>query len=149
MTVTVTGGDKLEARLKEIAANLRRASTVEVGWLDGATYPETGMPVALVALINEFGSPAHGQPPRPAIRNMIAAKSTEWRDKFAVLLKANDHDAARALALMGEIIKGDMQQAITDYSGPPLKPSTVVRKGFDKQLVDRGIELAGIDYRVK
>lgn len=148
MTVTVTGGDKLEARLKEIAANLRRASTVEVGWLDGATYPD-GTPVALVALINEFGNAAHGQPPRPAIRNTIAAKSTEWRDKCAVLLKANGYDTGRALALMGEIIKGDLQQAITDYAGPPLKPSTVAAKGFDKQLVDRGIELAGIDYRVK
>ncbi|WP_345822902.1 hypothetical protein ABC766_32220 (plasmid) [Methylobacterium fujisawaense] len=148
MTVTVTGGDKLEARLKEIASGLRRASTVEVGWLDGASYPD-GTPVALVALINEFGNAPHRQPPRPAIRNTIAAKSTEWRDKFAVLLKANDHDTAKALALMGEIIKGDLQQAITEYSGPPLKPSTVTRKGSDKQLVDRGIELAGIDCRVR
>lgn len=148
MTVTVTGGDKLEARLKEIASNLRRASTVEVGWLDGASYPD-GTPVALVALINEFGNAAHGQPPRPAIRNTIAAKATEWRDTFAWLLEANDHDASRALALMGEIIKGDLQRAITEYSGPPLKPSTVARKGSDKQLVDRGIELAGVGYRVK
>lgn len=146
--VTVTGGNKLEARLKEIAANLRRASTVEVGWLDGATYPD-GTPVALAALINEFGNAAHGQPPRPAIRNTIAAKASEWRDKFAALLKANSYDTDRALALMGEIIKGDLQEAITDYSGPPLKPSTVARKGSDKQLVDQGIELAGIDYRVK
>ncbi|MCJ2136650.1 hypothetical protein MKK69_21810, partial [Methylobacterium sp. J-026] len=141
MAVTVTGGDKLEARLKEMASDLRRASTVEVGWLDGATYPD-GTPVALVALINEFGNAAHGQPPRPAIRNTIAVNATEWQAKFAVLLTANSYDTDKALALMGEIIKGDLQQAITEYSGPPLKPSTVARKGSDKQLVDQGIELA-------
>lgn len=144
---TVTGGEKLEAYLREMASKLRQPAAVDVGWMDGATYPETGTPVALVAATNEYGRP--GQPPRPAIRNMIAEKSKEWLQQAGDLLKANGYDLTRTMEQMGAGIKGQMQEAITAYSGPALKPSTIQRKGFDKQLVDQGIELAGIDYRVK
>lgn len=143
----VTGGDKLEAYLRDIASKLERTPTVEVGWIDGATYPETGTPVALVAATNEFGRPK--QPPRPAIRNMIADKSKEWPRQAGALLKANDFDGPRTMEQMGAAIKGQMQEAIATYSGPALKPETIKRKGSDKQLVDRGIEIAGIDYRLK
>lgn len=50
----MTGGDKLEAKLREIAEKAGRANTVRVGFLEGATYPD-GMPVAYVAAINEYG----------------------------------------------------------------------------------------------
>ena len=142
----VTGGEKLQAYLREMAAKMRQPASVDVGWLDGATYPD-GTPVALVACTNEYGRP--GQPPRPAIRGMIADKSPEWGRQAGELLKANGYDLARTMEHMGAAIKGQMQEAITAYAGPALKPSTIQRKGFDKQLIDQGIELAGIDYQVK
>ncbi|PVX61240.1 hypothetical protein [Paraburkholderia unamae] len=54
MGITISGGDKLEAKLREIAEEAAKAKTVRVGFLEGATYPN-GMPVAQVAAINEYG----------------------------------------------------------------------------------------------
>ena len=47
---TVTGGDKVGPKLAEFATLLSNASSVRVGFLEGATYPD-GTPVALVAAI--------------------------------------------------------------------------------------------------
>ena len=146
--VTIKGGDRWEAHLKEYASKLGRPVTLSVGWQDGAAYPD-GTPVAAVVAGNEYGRPSAGQPPRPAIRNMVAARSPEWGPKFAALLKANGGDATHALEQMGEAIKGEMQQAIADYSGPALKPSTVARKGSAKPLVDTGQELASITVKME
>lgn len=48
------GGDKLKARLEEIARMAGKADVVNVGFLADATYPN-GLPVAMVAATNEFG----------------------------------------------------------------------------------------------
>jgi hypothetical protein len=48
------GGEKLKAKLEEIAKQASKADSVNVGFLAGATYPN-GTPVALIAATNEFG----------------------------------------------------------------------------------------------
>jgi hypothetical protein len=57
-----SGGAALEAKLREIADKFGKANTVNVGFLEGATYPN-GIPVALIAATNEYGGtvtvPAH------------------------------------------------------------------------------------------
>jgi hypothetical protein len=57
-----SGGAALEAKLREIAEKVGKANTVNVGFLEGATYPD-GTPVALIAATNEYGGtvtvPAH------------------------------------------------------------------------------------------
>jgi hypothetical protein len=50
-----SGGSKLDAKLKEIAAKLSKAQTVNVGFLEGATYP-SGESVAYIASIQEYGA---------------------------------------------------------------------------------------------
>jgi hypothetical protein len=144
----ISGGDKLDAALNRIAQGLKRGGTVRVGFLENATYPD-GTSVSLVAAINEFGAPSRGQPPRPFFRRMIAAKSGEWPKAIEGLLKANDYDTKRVLALMGEGIKGQLQQSIVDLVEPPLKPSTIARKGSSKPLIDTGHMLNSVDYEVK
>jgi hypothetical protein len=61
-TQTFSGGAALEAKLREIAEKVGKANTVNVGFLEGATYPD-GTPVAQIAAINEYGGtatvPAH------------------------------------------------------------------------------------------
>lgn len=161
--VQLTGGDKLAAKLAEISKNLTKAASVDVGFLENATYPD-GTPVALVAALNEFGSgnkvshkiaralgmaaPA-AIPPRPFFRNMIADKSPQWPAAVGNLLIANGYDATKTLGQTGAAIKGQLQASIVAYVGPPLKPSTIARKGNDKQLVDTGHMLASVDYTVK
>jgi hypothetical protein len=145
---SVTGGGRLDAALGAIAAKLGGASEVQIGFLGNATYPD-GTSVALVAFINEYGRSKIGQPPRPFFRNMIAAKSPEWPKAIAGLLKATDYDGASTLNQTGAAIKGQLQQSITDLTSPPLKQSTIDRKGFDKPLIDTGHMQNSVDYIVK
>lgn len=48
------GGAKLDEALKKISSRLSTATMVEVGFIDGATYPD-GTSVAMVATTQEFG----------------------------------------------------------------------------------------------
>ncbi len=145
---TLSGGDKLEKRLMEIAKKLQKAGSVNIGFLEGATYPD-GKGVPFIAAMNEFGVPSHGQPPRPYFRIMIAAKSPKWGDAVAKSLKSHDYDTQEALAVVGEGIVGQLRQSITDLISPPLAESTIARKGFDKPLIDTSHMLNSADYEVK
>jgi len=145
--VTITGGDKLQAALRDMAQKVANPATLSVGFLSGATYPD-GTSVPMVAAIQEYGRPPV-QPPRPFFRRMIARYSGEWPEAIGGLLKANGYDAEKALELTGAAVAGQLRQSITDLVDPPLAPSTIRRKGFDKPLIDRGILLASVDYEVK
>jgi hypothetical protein len=118
-----------------------------VGFLEGATYPD-GTSVAMVAVIQDFGAPNAGIPPRPFFRNVVAEGKMTWGKSLVTILKDNDYDAKRALKLMGEGIRGQIQNSITNGSFTPLKPATVRRKGFDKPLIDTGHMLNSVDYEV-
>lgn len=172
---TVKGGDRLKAILEEISNQLDTGDVLRVGVLEGATYPagpahetreqygqrkrkgqdgaiagtEAGVSVALVAATLEYGSPKNGIHPRPAVREMIAAKSPEWPAALGKILKMTDYDAARALAIFGEGVRGQWQEAILNFSGEPLKAATIRRKGFDKQLVDTSHYVNSVDYEVE
>lgn len=143
-----SGGAKMEEYLRKLAAKITKPGTLRVGFLEGATYPN-GTSVPMVAAINEFGAPSRGIPPRPYFRGMIADKSQNWGKSLGNVLKNNGYDTEKALLQMGEGIKGQLQQAITDFSGVPLAPATIARKGFSKQLVDTGHMLNSVDYEVK
>jgi len=122
---TISGGDKLQAQLDKIAAAATKASTLRVGFLENAAYPD-GTKVAMVAAIQEFGAPRVGIPPRPFFRNMIRKKSPEWPKAIANLLKANDYDARLTLMQAGDAIRGQLQQSIVDTFAPSLSPVTLM-----------------------
>lgn len=143
---TIKGGDKLEASLADLAKRVAVPATLRVGFLENATYPG-GKSVAMIAAFNEFGTSR--MPPRPFFRNMIAAKSKEWPDAMAKLLKANNFDVKSVLPLVGEGIKGQLQQSIRDLTAPPLAQSTIDRKGFDKPLIDTSVMINSVGYDVK
>jgi hypothetical protein len=145
---TLKGGDKLEAALAKIAKNLTKAAAVDVGFLEDATYPD-GTSVAMVAAIQEFGAPKANIPPRPFFRGMIQDKSPEWPVLIAKELKATDYDAKVTLARIGDYMVGELQEAINDFSGAPLSPKTVKKKGSSKQLVDTKVMLRSANRRVK
>ena len=145
---TLRGGDKLDRKLKELAAKLRDPATLRVGFLESATYPD-GTPVAMIAAIQDFGAPRAGIPPRPFFRNMIAAKQGEWPEAIGTLLKMNNYDVKVALEIAGEAIAGQLRQSIVDTNSPPLKPATVRHKGFDKPLVLTGHMLNSVSHEVE
>jgi len=87
-------------------------------------------------------------PARPYFRRMIAAKSNEWGAASGRYLVASQFDAAKALALMGELIRGQLQGSIRELTDPPLAASTIKAKGFAKPLIASGHMLNSVDYEV-
>jgi hypothetical protein len=146
---TVTGGGGLKAALEKIIKNVSKASSVEVGFAAGATYPD-GTSVPLVAAIQEFGAPGKGIPPRPFFRNMVRSKSGAWPDQMLELLKANNYDTAKTMKQMGLIVQDQLQQSIIDMNAPALSEVTVMLRGMRRQkrfrdlpfheLIDTAIE---------
>ncbi len=143
-----SGGDALERRLAEMAEKLGEGKVLRVGFLENATYPD-GQQVAMIAAANEFGNPANNQPPRPFFRNMIVDNKDNWPDDIVRIAQATDFDGEQTLGLMGEHIKGQLQQSIRELMEPPLSPVTIEKKGFDKPLIDTGHMLNSVDYDIR
>ncbi len=87
-------------------------------------------------------------PPRPFFRTMIKERAKTWPAAIEANLKATAYDAAKTLALMGEIIKGQLQQAIQDFRVPGNAPSTIRSKGFDKPLIHTRTMWRSVDFKV-
>ena len=160
---SISGGDKLEAKLRELAAKVSRPATLRVGFLENARYPD-GTPVAMIAAIHNWGAPSRGIPPRPFFSNMIKAKKGEWPAAIAEQLRVADWDAAVALDVVGAAIAGQLRESVIETNSPPLKDATIVRKGgtrgmkYDpknratfpaKPLIDTGWMYENIDHEVK
>ena len=103
----------------------------------------------MIAAIQEFGAPSVGIPPRPFFRNMIAAKQSEWAPALKIQLKANGYNGPQALDILGAAIAGQLRQSVIDTNSPPLKPTTIRRKGFAKPLIDTSVMINSIDHEVK
>lgn len=144
----MTGGNALSKKLSDMAGMLGTGAVVRIGFLENAKYPD-GKSVAMIAAINEFGAPSRGQPPRPAFRNMIAAKKGEWPKAISDLLTANEFDVDKTLAMTGEAIASQLRQSITEITTPPLKPATIKRKGFAKPWIETAHLLQSVSYEVK
>jgi len=137
---TIKGGDKLAGALRAIAQKLKKASTLRVGFLENAVYPN-GTPVAMVAAVNNFGAPRASIPKRPFFSDMVASKSNGWPKIIGAALAANDMDGERALAITGEHIKGELQESIINTMSPALSPITIMLRGMksaDQSLVVTG-----------
>ncbi len=76
-SVTITGGAKLQARLKKMAKDLASGRVLRVGILAKSTYPD-GTPVAKIAIANEFGATIH----MPA-RDQTVYRKLKKNGKFA------------------------------------------------------------------
>lgn len=146
--VELKGGEKLKAALKDIERRAGNAKAVNVGFLEGATYPD-GTPVAMVAAIQNYGAPGAGIPPRPFFSRMVKERSPGWGISLGTLLKNNHYDGHKALDQMGEGIAGQLRESVIQTNSPGLKPATVRRKGFDKPLVDTSHMINSIDHEVK
>jgi hypothetical protein len=144
----MTGGDRLKAYLEDLSKRIGVGTVLRTGFLENATYPD-GTPVALVAAANEFGDPGQNRPPRAFFRIMLAEKAPGWGVKFGKILKATGYNLDQSLGLMGEMVKGELQQSIRDFVAPELAESTIAAKGFDKPLIDTGHMLNSVDYDLK
>lgn len=140
----ISGGDKVEKILEELAEKMH--GSLDVGFLEGATYQDDGMPVAQVAFWNEYGTSR--APARPFFRTTIEEKSDEWADRLARAAKHYDYDASAVLEAMGESVLEDIQSSITGWTDPRNADSTIAKKGFNKPLVDSNHMHDSVAYRV-
>lgn len=123
-----------------------------VGWFEGKLYPD-GTPVALVATVQEYGSPANGIPPRPFFRPTVSAQRTAWKKIIADGTKAMLRGSVGPVQVMegvGLQAQGDFKKAIAKVTTPPLAKGTLrartLRNGGKaasaKPLNDTGYMLA-------
>lgn len=137
---TISGGDALEAKLKEIAQRLGKSSELEVGFLEGATYPDDAhTPVGQVAAWLNYGTKT--APPRPFFSNMVKAEAPKWGDKLARVLLSVNYDISKAFAIMGEGIGGQLYQALVDLDSPALSPVTLMLRQM--QIDDPNLVITG------
>ncbi len=126
----ITGGKKFQKALDQLAKKISKPGTLRVGFLENAKYP-SGMPVAAVAAIQEYGAPKAHIPPRPFMRNTITKHENEWGKGIARVLKNTNYDVDLTLRLTGDLIKGQLQQSIRDTNTPALSQTTLMlRKMF-------------------
>jgi len=135
----VSGGEKLEAYLEELAKKARPV-TLKVGFLEGEQ--------ATKAAMNEFGTA--NSPPRPFFRAALTKNSPDWAPLAQQLLLVEQYDTERVANQMGAVIAGQITESIIDSDlGPPLAKSTVIRKGHDTPLIDTGIMSKSVSWEVE
>lgn len=134
-TRTLSGGDKLQAKLAEISKRLEGQHSLKVGFLEGSRYPDENgqgdITAAQSAFWLNYGTKT--APPRPFFSNLIAEKGDTWGDELMKIMVANDWNIDVALAQMGERIAGQLRDAIVNMDSPALSPVTLMLR---KMLID-------------
>ena len=112
---------------------------------------EDGTPVAMIAAVQEFGSPERGIPERSFLRSGVKVHGNDFvqlnrRNLAAVLNGTMTFDTA--LGQLGAFAAGKVKQQIKDATFAPLKQETIDRKGSTKPLIDTGQMWQSITYEL-
>lgn len=120
--------ERLLLQLADIASKLESGKKLRVGFLEGATETRDGkvVSVPMVAAIQNFGAPKVGIPPRPFFTNFVKNCQGGWGSAVAKNLIAYDWNADQALRAVGEGMKAQLQQSITDTNSPQLSQVTLM-----------------------
>lgn len=113
---------------------------------------ENGTSMALVAAVNEFGSPDRGIPERPFLRTGIREnypRITRLNVRTLRQVAEGTMTANTALSLLGELATGGVKAKIAEGGFVANAPSTIKAKGSDKPLVDSGALRQSITYVVE
>lgn len=139
---------KILSKLKQLKS-LKGASVV-VGFPKGwNAYPD-GTPVAMVATVHEFGSPAQNIPSRPFFRTTLFVNKNykELRIKKFTMIMNGKLPVIMAMNQLGDTIKNDIVDSIIAIKSPKLKDNTIKRKGSSNPLVDTGHLKQSVTYKV-
>jgi len=143
----IEGGDRLALALEDISRKLKNNENLKVGFFEDQTY-EDGTPVAMIAAVQDYGSPSLGIPPRPFFRNWAREVPRYCAMRVRALLKENDFDVEKSLSILGEEMAEQLRQSILDTNEPPLADSTVRKKGSAKPLIDTWHMHDSVTFRV-
>ena len=147
MRAYISGGN----RLKSVISHIKTAKPVSIdyGQHSNATYPD-GLPVAQVALWNEYGT--ERIPERPSFRhaNTLLGNEMAYRLKGFSLEKSDKIVHDRTLHNIGEMAVNNLKQSVTGsgISYTQNAPSTIQSKKSSKPLIDTGRLLNSPTYQV-
>lgn len=148
-------------RLQEALNKLTNCSA-KVGWFEGQPYPD-GTSVAMVAMTQEYGSPAKNIPPRPFVRPTISKYEKQWANYFEKgskeLLK-NEITIEQIFEKVASKAASQIKKSITEVTEPPLAQATInarlrrkknktVTTGLTKPLIDTKHMFRSLSYVVE
>jgi hypothetical protein len=128
----------LRVDLPHLAALLKRVAEVDsgspritVGVHASEGVSATGVPIAMIASVHEFGSPARNVPARPYLRPTFEAH----RGRYAMMIRGaliksiiKGADLRPLLALVGEKSQSDVLRKLRSNIAPKLSPRTIQRR---------------------
>lgn len=151
---------------QNIAVAMRYLSenVLRVGWFESSRYPD-GTPVAYVAMIQEYGSPAQGIPPRPFLRPTVVRDEAHWKELLMQAcrkISKGQITAEQTLRVIALQVQGDIALSIAKVDTPPLAPETIAARlrrykspakkgaptGVSKPLVDTSRMVSSISHTV-
>jgi len=118
---------------------------LRVGWFEKSKY-ENGMPVAQVAVSNEYGNPKKNVPARPFMRPAVAQNETDWKKTTqdgAKKVLSKEFTINQVLDLLGFQVEGDIKKAIKSVYSPALAEKTILAR------IARNKKLSGIKGRIE
>lgn len=123
----------------------RAARALKAPVFVGPPQPAIVLSVATVAYWNNFGTTR--SPARPFFTNMIAEQSPKWGSDLTKILLASGYNSKIALGRMGVLINDQLVRKIVEWPADNA-PLTVIIKGFNKGLIDKGVMQRSTGYQV-
>lgn len=152
ISAKVSGGEIAKKRLAEFVGVVNKVGneSVRVGIPDSTTYPNSTIPVILVAAVHEFGVP--GKVPErpflePAIKQGAEALNKLNASNLTQILNSKMQTSI-GLERLGLKAAGLIQQFIRAGNFQSLDPATVKAKGSSKALIDTGLMIQSITHEV-
>lgn len=145
---------------KALKAKLDRADRahVKVGILaskggNKVHDPKSGLTVAEIGAVHEYGSPARGIPQRAWIRPTFVKRADDLKKLTAKAAKRfveGKVSLARALDILGAWGANAVKQNVTGGARipPPNAPATIRRKKSTRTLVDSGRMVGAVSWEV-
>lgn len=133
----VSGADRhnLEVGLKSL-----NGKTGKVGWFKGDTYP-TGVSVAKVAAVQEYGFAPKNIPPRPFMRPTIVQYKATWKsiayNKSLEVIKGKT-TAYNVMEDIGNHAAGKIRKTISNLYTPSLQFSTIQARLSRRKIGKKG-----------
>ena len=146
------GSVKREKRNGGVAGLIKRvprANTVDVGIIDAGKHDDSDETVAEIGYKNEFGTDKI--PSRPFFRLTISQtekKFSEMKVKILKKIQLGEMDKKTGLGLIGDYLRGELQQTIIDLDTPPNAALTIRIKGSSNPLIFSGQLKNSITYVV-
>lgn len=164
MAVAVKDTDKGWKKLLAIARAPAPVVAIGIQGEDAGKVADENGEITMVVLggVHEFGREDGTIPSRSYIRSTVDNRKVEYaqlQKRLAGLVISGKLDVKRALGLLGEKVKSDIQGAMERGLEPPLAPSTIKgriqgkadakgRRVF-KPLIDTGQLKNSITYQVR